>query len=142
MLCAMVYPFVQLLFEEKGDLAAKIHTAFHELTEPIPFPKRCAAAVRQILNAQKRLLSGPHRAKAKRILERDYAIEAVDFMAIIAEETDRHVLSEWQRLTAKLKVQRSERCERQRSFPPRKRRYRRRGSPKPVPDAPVPEPIS
>lgn len=128
MLCAMIYPFALPLFEEKGDVGAKIHDLFQELTAPIPFPKRCTAGVRQILNAQKRLRGGPHRAKAKRILEREYALEAVDFMAVIAEDADtKRVLAEWQRLTAKHKGPRSERCESPRSAAPRKRRYRRRG---------------
>ena len=127
MLAAMIHPFAGPLFEEKGDLAAKVHALFQELTAPIPFPKRCTAAVRQIVNAQKRLSAGPHRAKARRILEREYALEAVDFMAVIAETEDElRTLSEWTKLTAKHKGVRSERCERPRGGAPKKRRPRRR----------------
>jgi poly(A) polymerase len=126
MLSAMIYPFALHLFEEKGDLASKIHELFQEVTAPIPFPKRCVAGVRQILNAQKRLAGGPQRAKAKRLLEREYALEAVDFMAVIAEDdASKHVLSEWMRLIGKHKGPRPESCERPRNTG-RKRRPRRR----------------
>lgn len=139
MLSAMIYPFAKPIFEERGDFAAKIHTLFQQLTSPIPFPRRCATAVRLILNAQKRLRGGPHRAKARRILERDYALDAVDFMAVIAEDDDeKQTLAEWTRLTAKHKGPRSERCER--SGPrraSRKRRPRRRAATEPPTNPPV-----
>jgi poly(A) polymerase len=124
-LAAVVYPFASHILEEKGDAATKIHALFQEITHPIPFPKRCAAAVRQIINAQKRLTGGPHRAKAKRILEREYALEAIDFMEIIAEdETAEHQVSEWARLVGKQRGQKTERAPKS----PRKHRPRRRKS--------------
>ncbi len=106
MLSAMIYPCVENLFDEKGDLASKIHVLFHELIFPIPIPKRCGAAVRQIITAQKKLNAGPNRARAKRFLDREYASEAIDFMEILSANNDSlEIYNEWMHLISKQKRQ-------------------------------------
>ncbi len=131
MLTALVYPHCVAEYQKTGDLSARIHERIHELLFPMTFPKRCLAMIRQILMAQRRLTSGPGTKRARRILERDYAFDAVDFLEIVAEDKRAKQLhSEWRRAMGKRPRTKTDqrRCDRQGA--PRRRR-RRRGGRKP-----------
>jgi poly(A) polymerase len=123
-LSALLYPFAKDILTEKGDTAAKIQKRVQELLFPMTFPKRCIAMVRQILTAERKLSIGPKTAKIRRILDRDYALDAIDFMGIIAKddaEAARH--AEWLKLAKRRRITRGgEKCE----FQKRKRRRPRR----------------
>ena len=126
MLSAMLYSFSKPILDEKGDAAAKIQRQVQSLIAPMTFPKRCIAIVRQILTAQRRLSLGPKTAKQRRILDRDYALDAIDLMGIVAETDDeRAVHAAWLRLVRKRRITRGvEKC----GFIKKKRRPRRRRS--------------
>jgi poly(A) polymerase len=129
MLSALLYPFLKSTMSEKGDTSAKIQKRVVELVQPMTFPRRCIAMVRHILGAQKRLVSGPKTARARRILDREYAFDALDFMMLIAEDDNlmaRH--AEWLKLGRRRRVGRGrdDNCTYQKKRKPRRRASRRR----------------
>ena len=123
LLSAMFYPFSKEILTEKGDTAAKIQQRVQELTRPMTFPKRCIALTRQILTAQRRLAAGPKTARARRLLDRDYAIDALNLMRILVDEDETlsQPLSEWQKLEKKRRPRSTENC----TFKKRRHRPRR-----------------
>lgn len=129
MLSAMLFPHVKHILNEKGDTAAKIQKQVQTLLSPMTFPKRCIAIVRQILTAQRRLNIGPQTAKQRRILDRDYALDAIDLMDILNEtDEERAIHTAWMRLARKRRIARSvEKC----GFVKKKRRPHRHRARKP-----------
>lgn len=129
MLSAMLFPYVKHILNEKGDTAAKVQKQVQALLSPMTFPKRCIAVVRQILTAQRRLHTGPKTAKQRRILDRDYALDAIDLMGIVTEtDEEKAVHTAWLRLAKKRRLTRGvEKC----GFVRKKQRPRRRRARKP-----------
>jgi poly(A) polymerase len=84
-IAAMLYAGCRGPLAADGDVAPQLDEALAALTAPIPFTRRHMASVRQILLAQRRLASGPHSRRARRILAREFAAEALDLMEITAD---------------------------------------------------------
>lgn len=123
MLACLAYPHCSGAYPKKGDLSAKIHDQLLDIFAPMTFPKRCIATVRQLLVAQRRLQTGPVTKRARRILDRDYAQDAIELMSLIAEDDEQEKLcAEWRRALGRRprpKANNQRRCDRR---PPRRRR--------------------
>lgn len=125
MLATLLYPFCRSILQDKGDLPSKLHPLINDLLHPMAFPKKCVAAVRQIVAAQRTFSGPPKTQRIRRILARDYAADALDLMEIVAEDDETRALhAQW--LAAygrrpKPKLRKSE----GNGKPPRRRRRRR-----------------
>ncbi len=96
MLCALLYPFVSHLFAMRGDIVPKLEETLAETLGTMRFTKRHMAKVRQVFMAQRRLHGSPVTRKARQLLDREYAADALDFKEIICESIkDRRMLNEW-----------------------------------------------
>lgn len=88
MLSALLYPFCRQALVENGDVAEKLDNVLMPLVQPLMFTKRHMARVRQIFLAQHRLSGGKLNRGSRKILQREYAEDAIDFMAILAENPE------------------------------------------------------
>jgi poly(A) polymerase len=96
MINALIYPCCCHVLEEGGDVADNFEAALQELLKGMKFTKRHVLHVRQAFLAQRRLASSPSTRRARRILDRDYAADALDLKELTCEcEKDRELHSMW-----------------------------------------------
>lgn len=86
LIAALLFEGCRGALETEGDIAPVLDEALAALTAPIPFTRRHMANVRQILLAQRRLQDGPRTRRAKRILSRDFAADALDLLEVVAAD--------------------------------------------------------
>jgi poly(A) polymerase len=96
MLAALAYPFCRMEMAADGDVSQNVQEAVSNLFRPMTFPKRQLAQTRQILVAQRRLLLGPTNKRAVKLLDRDYAANAISLMMLTCDGGgDRRTLEAW-----------------------------------------------
>ncbi len=125
LLAALLFEACRESLEAGGDASKKLEQVLEPLVQPMPFTRRHMTRVRQIFLAQRRLAQGPHTLRARKILDREYAAEAVDLMEITFRE-DQHeqYVAPWRKaLTSRYGTGTYE--------PPSKPRRRRRRRPPP-----------
>ena len=79
MVTLLIYPMCSYVLEEKGDMARKLEELLADLLGPMKFTRRQLTQVRQIFLAQRRLRYGPKSRRSRKLLQREYAAEALDF---------------------------------------------------------------
>jgi len=101
LLAALLYPSCREILTAGGDTAKELDEALARLVAPMAFTRRQMARVRQVLLAQRRLAGGPRKRRSRKILDREYAAEAIDLLELAAETTEEHEQAErWHRLLA------------------------------------------
>ncbi|MDD5309476.1 MAG: polynucleotide adenylyltransferase PcnB [Deltaproteobacteria bacterium] len=96
LLSALLHPACRVALAEDGDVAKNLETTLRPLVEPMRFTKRHMALVRQILLAQRRLAAGAKGRHVRRILDRDYAFEAIEFLSLCPDGPgDERLASQW-----------------------------------------------
>jgi hypothetical protein len=124
MIAGMIFPYTRHVLDENGDIAAAFEKELGELLDPMRFTKRHLAQVRQIIIAQRRLAGGPVSRRARRLLEREYASDALDLFELAAEtDREREVHAAWLEVFSRREQPPSPRR-------PRRPRRRRRPAPK------------
>ncbi len=122
MLTALIYPLCNQVLDEKGDLARKFEEVLTELLHPMRFTKRHMAQIRQIFLAQRRLAKGPDSKRARRLLDREYAADALDLLELTRDrEEDDEILAAWLKAFSGWKKKNHHR-QSQRNGPPRNQR--------------------
>lgn len=117
MVTTLIYPMCSGVLDEDGDVARKLEELLAELLGPMKFTKRHLTQVRQIFLAQRRIRFGPKSRRSRRLLQREYAADALDFFELIAEtDSEKELLNVWLKAFAS----------RRREPPPRRRRERSR----------------
>ncbi len=125
MIAALIWPFTHHLLDEPGDLAARFEEMLSALLDPMRFTKRHLSQVRQIFLAQRRLALGVGSRRSRKILDREFAADALDLLELTSSsEEDKERLAEWLKAFAA----------RKRTYRPR--RSRRRTEPQPGADDP------
>ena len=89
LLAALLFEACREVLEAGGDVAKNLDNVLEPLVQPMPFTRRHMTRVRQIFMAQRRLAQGPGTLRARKILDREYAAEAIDLMELTFRE-DRH----------------------------------------------------
>jgi poly(A) polymerase len=84
LLGALVSPICAPALEAEGDPAQNLEAALERALAPLTFTRLQLARLRQIFLSRRRLLDGPRTKRARRIAERDYAAEAIDFLELTA----------------------------------------------------------
>ncbi len=98
LLAALLCPACDECLEAGGDVARELEETLREAVRPLTFTRRQLSRVRQIYLAQRRLARGPRTRRARKLLDREYAPEAIDLMEITAENEETAVLAEeWRR---------------------------------------------
>ncbi|HUT76354.1 MAG TPA: polynucleotide adenylyltransferase PcnB [Polyangia bacterium] len=82
LLAALAHPLCAPALEADGDPAENLEAALERTLAPLTFTRFQLARLRQIFLSRRRLLDGPRTKRARRIAERDYAAEAVDFLEL------------------------------------------------------------
>jgi len=101
LLAALLYPACKGILDGGGDTSKELDLALEQLIAPISFTRRQMARVRQVMLAQPRLFEGPHRRRSRKVLEREYAAEAIDLLELTAETAEQHENAErWHALLA------------------------------------------
>jgi poly(A) polymerase len=96
LIAAMLYEGCRGALEAEGDVAPLLDEALAAMTAPVPFTRRHMSNTRQILLALRRLEGGPHTRRARRILARDFAADALDLFEVTAvDEEALAVLAAW-----------------------------------------------
>jgi len=84
LIAAMLFEGCRVALGAEGDVAPILDEAMAALTAPIPFTRRHMSNARQILLALRRLESGPQTRRARRILAREFAADALDLLEVTA----------------------------------------------------------
>ncbi|MCP4676759.1 MAG: polynucleotide adenylyltransferase PcnB [Deltaproteobacteria bacterium] len=122
MLTALIYPLCSQVLDEKGDLARKFEEVLTDLLHPMRFTKRHTAQIRQIFLAQRRLAKGPDSKRARRLLDREYAADALDLLELTSEgDEEDAILAAWLKVFAGWK-RRNHHKQSRRNSPPQNRR--------------------
>jgi poly(A) polymerase len=134
LLAALLHPACRTALAQDGDAAKNLEDALRPLVEPMRFTKRHMALVRQILLAQRRLAAGAKGRHTRRILERDYAFEAIEFLSLGPDgPDDERLAAEWRDAAASRSgkpASREQAPEEPSVAPPGGRKRRRRRRPK------------
>jgi poly(A) polymerase len=109
LIAALLHPVCSETLAAGGDTAKALDKALSPLTEPMSFTRRQMARVRQVLLAQRRLAGGPRTRRSRKIIEREYAAEAIDLFELTATtEEQRDQAQAWRRvLTSRYSTRRS-----------------------------------
>jgi hypothetical protein len=100
-LAAMLFGPCLPLLEDGSDAAAQLDKIIDPLIAPLPFTRRHMAYVRQIILAQRRLWRGPRSRRDRRILDRDFAADAIDLLDLVAVTQPHEALAkEWREAVA------------------------------------------
>jgi poly(A) polymerase len=138
LIASMLHEGCKGALESEGDVAPILDEALAVLTAPIPFTRRHMSNARQILLALRRLKEGPRTRRARRILSRDFAADALDLLEVTADgEEALAMVAAWRSAFTPAAAPEEGG---ERSRPPRRRRARRRRaslvpSPAPEPEA-------
>jgi len=125
MVTLLIYPMCSYVLEEKGDMARKLEELLADLLGPMKFTRRQLTQVRQIFLAQRRLRYGPKSRRSRKLLQREYAAEALDFFELISETaSEKELLHSWLKAFVN----------RRREAPVPRKRYRRRSGANDEPD--------
>jgi poly(A) polymerase len=101
LMAALFYPACRETLAERGDAAKKLEQILASLIQPMSFTRRQMARVRQVLLAQRRLAGGPRTRRSRKILDREYAEEAIDLLELTAETPEQTEHADaWRRLLA------------------------------------------
>jgi poly(A) polymerase len=101
LMAALFYPACRDMLAEPGDAAKNLEQVLTSLIQPMSFTRRQMARVRQVLLAQRRLAGGPRTRRSRKILEREYAEEAIDLLELTAETPEQTGHADaWRRLLA------------------------------------------
>jgi poly(A) polymerase len=118
---ALLYPHCVKIIKQKGDVSSELEKVLKPLVYPLPFTRRHMARVRQIFIAQRRIINGPKNKRAIKMLEREYAEEALDLFEMTNDQAIYgSVLARWRKLAQK----RSYRSDDPHLAPVKKRRKR------------------
>jgi len=130
LIAAMLFEGCRGALAAEGDVAPLLDGALASLTAPIPFTRRHMSNARQILLALRRLEEGPRTRRARRILSRDFAADALDLFEVTSEgEEALAVVAAWR--NAGMPASAPEEGGEDRRPPRRRRSRRRRPSPGP-----------
>jgi poly(A) polymerase len=88
LLAALLYPSCQEVLTAGGDAAQELDQMLERLVSPMSFTRRQMARVRQVLLAQRRLIGGAHKRRSRKILDREYAAEAIDLLELTAQTAE------------------------------------------------------
>lgn len=80
LLAALLYEATKETLERGGDVAKALDPILLKTVEPMAFTRRHLSRVRQIFLAQRRLELGPGSKRTRKLLDREYAAEAIDLM--------------------------------------------------------------
>jgi len=92
LLAALLHIAVKDVLAMEGDISKRLEESLGPLVEPLPFTRRHMARVRQILIAQRRLAKGPRTRRNRRILDREYAVEAINLLRLTAATPEEKAL--------------------------------------------------
>lgn len=92
LLAALLHIAIKDVLAMEGDISKRLDERLGPLVEPLPFTRRHMARVRQILIAQRRLARGPRTRRNRRILDREYAIEAINLLRLTAATPEEKAL--------------------------------------------------
>ena len=93
-LATMLYNGCKDVIYSEGDISKQLDERLEPLAEPLPFTRRHLSRVRQIMMAQRRLERGPGSRRNRRILDREYAIEAINLLRLTAETPEQLALTD------------------------------------------------
>ncbi|MDJ0765950.1 MAG: polynucleotide adenylyltransferase PcnB [Myxococcota bacterium] len=96
MLGALIYPFCRHLLKQTGDVGRIFEAKIADLLAPMKFTKRHMMHVRQAFLAQRRMIGGPQTRRACQLLDRDYAVDALELKEITCkDDEDKKLLLDW-----------------------------------------------
>ncbi len=96
MIACVCLPTVEPLLNDQGDVSSHLDEALRDCLAPMCFTRRHVAGARMLLLAQRRLAKGHGSRRARRMLDRDYALDAAQLMGFGAlTEEERGQADEW-----------------------------------------------
>ena len=102
LLAALLYPACRDVLHTARDVSRELESVLRPLVHPLPFTRHHMASVRQMFLALRRLSAGPAAKRARKMLERDFAADAIDLLALVATEKEElRALSAWRALQKK-----------------------------------------
>ncbi|MBN2343817.1 MAG: polynucleotide adenylyltransferase PcnB [Deltaproteobacteria bacterium] len=99
LLGALLYPALETCIWEAQDVSKALSAAFKPLVHPLQFTKKNMATVRYACVVQRRMLRGPRNRRVKKLVDRDYALEAVDLLEL-SGKAPAPVVEQWRQLIA------------------------------------------
>ena len=126
LLCCLLYPHCREVLESDGDVALALEERLAALIQPLSFTKRNMGRLRHVFLSQKKMANGPTSRRIRRIMDREYAEDAIYLLELTArEERSFEAAARWRSLFNDRRQESAGRREPGRR-PPRGRAPRRR----------------
>jgi poly(A) polymerase len=120
LLCAMLYPALASVVQSSEDISKDISAQLTTLTRPMRFTKAHRATVRNVLISLRRMCRGPINKRNKRILQRDFAFEALKMLEV-SDMCNEQIISQWKKYAASFQLKPTAIA----TFPARRKKSRR-----------------
>jgi poly(A) polymerase len=100
LLAVLLYPVLADMIWESNDVAKAVSAILKSVVTPLQFTKKHMTTVRNAYIVQRRMVKGPRNKRTRRLVERDYAPEAIELLDITDKATGA-VIGQWRKLVAK-----------------------------------------